>query len=175
VNCPACARELNPMTAGGVTVDVCDGGCGGLWLDKRELDHFDEPHESAGEALLAVHRGAGVTVDLDRRPTCPHCEGIVLMRHFFSPRFELEVDACPSCGGFWLDHGELGRIREQFDDDEQRREATERFLAENLAPHLDRMRTESSAQEHKARRIANLFRFFCPSAWLPGKQSWGSF
>ena len=49
MECPACGKQLQQMTAGDVTVDVCKGGCGGMWFDNYELKKFDEPHESAGE------------------------------------------------------------------------------------------------------------------------------
>ena len=34
---------------------------------------------------------------------------------------------------------------------------------------------EMQQDEARASRIANMFRFLCPSAWLPGKQRWGAF
>ena len=72
MECPACRRALQERTVDGVTVDVCDGGCGGLWFDKGELDHFDEPHESAGSQLLAVKRDPACEVDRDARYDCHH-------------------------------------------------------------------------------------------------------
>ncbi|MHC4573105.1 MAG: zf-TFIIB domain-containing protein [Planctomycetota bacterium] len=30
MNCPACSNQLQQMTVGNVTVDVCKGGCGGI-------------------------------------------------------------------------------------------------------------------------------------------------
>jgi hypothetical protein len=37
------------------------------------------------------------------------------------------------------------------------------------------MRRESQEKLEKARRIANIFRFICPSYYIPGKQEWGAF
>jgi Zn-finger nucleic acid-binding protein len=45
---------------------------------------------------------------------------VVLRKHFFSIRQKVEVDSCPNCGGYWLDHGELEMIREQFQTDAAR-------------------------------------------------------
>ena len=56
MKCPVCSNLLEAMTAGDVTVDVCKGGCGGIWFDNFELKKFDEPCESAGEALLDIER-----------------------------------------------------------------------------------------------------------------------
>jgi hypothetical protein len=34
---------------------------------------------------------------------------------------------------------------------------------------------EDEARAAKSRRFANMFRFVCPSYYIPGKQSWGAF
>jgi Zn-finger nucleic acid-binding protein len=36
---------------------------------------------------------------------------VKLKRHFFSAKKHVEVDHCPNCGGYWLDAGELEKIR----------------------------------------------------------------
>ena len=41
MKCPACYNELTPRRAGQITVDVCDGGCGGIWFDNFELKRVD--------------------------------------------------------------------------------------------------------------------------------------
>lgn len=111
--CPACDHALTAMRVGGLTVDVCQGGCGGIWFDAFELRQVDEPHEAAGEPLLGVARDATIHVDPARKRDCPRCFRVKLKRRFFSPRRQVEVDECPGCGGIWLDAGELGKIREE--------------------------------------------------------------
>ena len=49
MKCPACEKELQQITIETITLDVCEGGCGGIWFDNFELEKVDEPHESAGE------------------------------------------------------------------------------------------------------------------------------
>ncbi len=149
MKCPACSHALVPLDVGGVSVDACEGGCGGVWFDKRELDSFDEPGERA-DPLLAIHRDEHARPDASRRHHCPRCTRIVLARHYFSTRFEVEVDECPGCGGLWLDHGELERIRAQFDSVADRRRANEAFLAEGLLPHLTRLQQGVDADERRA-------------------------
>jgi len=41
VDCPVCANILT-TTAGRITVDACEGGCGGIWFDRYELMRVDE-------------------------------------------------------------------------------------------------------------------------------------
>jgi Zn-finger nucleic acid-binding protein len=47
IECPVCSNAMTTMTAEGVTVDVCAGGCGGIWF---ELAHVDEVHESGARS-----------------------------------------------------------------------------------------------------------------------------
>jgi len=123
MKCPACENVLTLMVAGDITVNVCEMGCGGMWFDAFEFEKVDEPHESAGEALLQVERNPNGMVDTDAKRPCPKCEGVAMQRHFASVKKRVEVDECPGCGGVWLDAGELADIRDQFPSDEERRQA----------------------------------------------------
>ena len=96
---------------GGVTVDACEGGCAGIWFDAFELQKVDEPDEVPTEDLLNVQSDPGIKVDFSLRRACPRCDGVKLLRHFFSAKRQIEVDHCPGCGGYWLDAGELEKIR----------------------------------------------------------------
>ena len=113
MKCPACDRELAPIQVGAVEVDVCEGGCGGVWFDAFELKKVDEQHEAAGEHLLQIRRDPGIRADAARKRGCPRCEGIKLKRHAFSRTSRVEVDHCPNCAGYWLDAGELEKIRDE--------------------------------------------------------------
>ncbi len=173
--CPVCKKELEKMEVGGVVVDVCRGGCGGIWFDHFELMKFDEPHELAGEALLNIERDESIIIDYEKRRVCPRCEDIVMMRHFFSVKREVEIDECPRCGGFWLDAGELSKIRSLFISEEERRAAAERSFSELFDKKLNNMRMESIKQSERAKKISHILRFICPSYYIPGKQDWGAF
>lgn len=116
------------MTAGTVTVDVCRGGCGGIWFDNFELKKVDEPHEIDALALLRIERNDSLLVDYERRRNCPKCPDVVMMRHFFSPRREVEVDECANCGGIWLDPGELAQIRREIAESKAPAQAATTFL-----------------------------------------------
>ncbi len=175
MECPACGNQLQKMTAENVTVDVCKGSCGGIWFDNLELKKFDEPHESAGEQLLEIERDESVTIDHTKRLKCPKCNDVVMMRHFFSVKKQVEVDECPGCGGFWLDAGELGKIRSLFKTEEERHKAAEDYFDEVFGDKIAAMRAENEDKLQKARKIANMFRFICPSYYIPEKQDWGAF
>src|SRR5882672_6010489 len=111
MKCPACFNKLTEIQVGAVRVDVCQGGCGGIWFDAFELQQVDESAEAAGELLLEIQHDETVVLDTSRKRECPRCENIKLKRHFFSAKRRVEVDECPNCGGYWLDAGELAAVR----------------------------------------------------------------
>lgn len=174
MKCPACETELTSMAAGDITVDVCKGGCGGIWFDNFELRKVDEPHESTGEILLDIDRNEKIKIDSSNRRRCPKCN-VLMMRHFSSVKKQVTVDECPGCGGCWLDVGELATIRKEFKTEEDRRKAAEEYFSEIFGTQLAEMRAKSEEQAQRALKIAWLFRFICPSYYLPGKQAWGAF
>lgn len=175
MKCPACSNQLQEATVSDVTVDVCKSGCGGIWFDHFEIKKFDEPHESAGDELLQTERDESITVDHTKKLKCPKCDDIVMMRHFFSVKKEVTVDECPACGGFWLDSGELGKIRSLFNTEDERHKAAQEYFSEVFGDQFAAMKAESQEKLKKARKIANMFRFICPSYYIPGKQDWGAF
>ena len=98
-----------------------------------------------------------------------------MMQHFMGVKKEVEVDQCPSCGGFWLDPGELRHLRSQYATEADRNAAADAYFHEVFGDDLARMEAESDAQLKRAQGIARIFRFICPSYWIPGKQKWGAF
>lgn len=175
MDCPACSRELTHWTAD-FEVDVCDGGCGGIWFDHYELAKVDEPAEAAGEGLLDVSVDPAVVVDLDRRRLCPKCtDGVVMMRHFTSVERKVAIDECPECGGVWLDAGELRAIRTEFPTDEARQAAAGQYFDDVFGPELAAEHAESEAELARSQHVARAFRLITPSYWLPGKQDGAAF
>jgi uncharacterized protein len=161
MKCPVCESSLTAVQAGSVAVDVCLGGCGGIWFDNFELQKLDDPQELAGQMLVNLKKRADLQIDPTQRRKCPRCD-IVMMRHFFSPLRRVEVDECPGCGGYWLDAGELALIREERQTEQERQLAVEQYLTEMSAQTLEPMRSGSSDQAARARRIDQLFRFSRP-------------
>src|SRR4030095_4972727 len=98
MKCPACENYLSPVKAGSLLVDVCLGGCGGIWFDNFELQKLDEPDEPAGNLLVQVNVAdqKEIAVDPPKKRPCPKCGDIIMMRHFFSSKRRVEVDECPN-------------------------------------------------------------------------------
>lgn len=174
MKCPACGNELTQMVAGGITVDACKGGCGGIWFDRFEPGKVDLPSQSAGEALLHIERSPAIKVDPSQRRKCPRCN-MIMMQHFFDVKRQVVVDECPKCAGIWLDAGELATIRSEYATEEERKQAAEKYFDEIFGKRLAEMHARSVEHAERARKIAHLFRFICPSYYIPGKQPGAAF
>jgi len=142
MKCPACFNQLTEMQVGSLVVDVCDGGCGGIWFDAFELKQVDEEDEAAGEPLLHIRRDVNVKVDALRKRDCPRCPEVKLQRHFFSAKRRVEVDECPNCGGYWLDAGELGQIRDELAQTATDAQKHPTSLSGDVLRYLYRLRPE---------------------------------
>ena len=146
MKCPACYNELTEMQVGSVKVDVCEGGCGGIWLDAFELEQVDDASEEAGERLLAIQKDETLVVDAKRKRACPRCPEVKLQRHFFSAKRQVEVDQCPSCGGYWLDAGELAKIRAEKKLTFEAQEAARSTVSSEMIRYLYRLKTTGGTE-----------------------------
>jgi uncharacterized protein len=148
MKCPACAQPLTEMPVPGImTVDVCEGGCGGIWFDNFELQKVDEKHETAGEMLLRVAQQQAAQQAAGTRRDCPRCSGIKMMRHFYAANCKVAVDHCGQCNGFWLDGGELAKIRAQSGSTQERLLAVERLYDQIYAEYY---RSLKKSQQKRA-------------------------
>jgi Zn-finger nucleic acid-binding protein len=92
---------------------------------------MDEVHEPVREELINLSPKKEIpATQLTAKRVCPKCEGIVMMRHFYSPLKKVMVDECPNCGGFWLDAGELAGLREENKLEKERKRATQVRLSQ---------------------------------------------
>ena len=77
-------------------------------LDRFELERFDDAVEFPGNQLAELmNRHSTGGLDFSQRLRCPKDPDVVMMRRFYSPKRQVEVDECPACGGIWMDAGEL--------------------------------------------------------------------
>jgi Zn-finger nucleic acid-binding protein len=106
LNCPACNGRLLEKNVAGMTLDVCYGGCGGIWFDASELERVDV---RSAATLHTVWRRDGGERAVEGPRRCPRCTDRTMDRKWFSSMQKVEIDQCPSCAGLWLDDGELGR------------------------------------------------------------------
>lgn len=114
MKCPACGCQLTRIRLSGVTLWACKGGCGGLWFERFALRRL---HQAlAGQPLPPIAEPPGRYAESSQQRYCPHCQGILMMRHYFSPKKEVELDECPGCAGIWLDAGKYEKLVPELDE-----------------------------------------------------------
>ena len=117
MECPVCNKPMIVLEYQETELDYCTK-CHGCWLDRGELEFL----VSADTELLDINRvRAGAKGDRK----CPRCRKRMRVRTF--PATDIEIDACPSDGGIWLDGGELESIVATRSDTEAVRRITEFF------------------------------------------------
>lgn len=175
MKCPACSKALRIMLVSGVELEVCDGGCGGIWFDQFEFKKFDEQHEPDAETILRLKVDPLVKVDYSKQRACPKCVNIVMRTNFVSIKRQVKIDECAKCAGIWLDAGELQNIRMEYPTQKDREKAAEKLYDEMFGKQLAEAKMQSNEELATLRRFANAFRFICPSFYIPGKQKGGAF
>ncbi len=93
-----------------MTLDLCYGGCGGIWFDAAELERVSARAASTLHTIWQIPVGK---VHLTEPRLCPRCPAQILERKWFSELKKVEIDQCPKCGGVWLDAGEFSRVYEE--------------------------------------------------------------
>lgn len=151
IKCPACQKVMTKVfvPSAGVNVDICLDGCGGIYFDNREFKKMDEEHEDIAPILDAIKGKEFATVDDNLPRTCPAC-GATMHKNFSSINREVKVDDCYTCGGKFLDNGELQKIREEFATEEERTAATMDLVYKTVGLEIKEM--EEKAEELRAKR-----------------------
>ena len=111
MKCPSCKSPLREKDADGMTVDMCYGGCGGIWFDAKEIEHLTA---RAAASLHSIWQAPVGKLNLAEPRRCPRCEEQLLERKWFSDLKKVEIDQCPQCGGVWLDAGEFSRVYDEI-------------------------------------------------------------
>ena len=140
IKCPACQKEMKKIfiPREGINIDVCVDGCGGIYFDNREFKYFDEQAENIDELSKAIEGKTFIPVDQDLPRTCPAC-GSRMVKNYSSAKKIVQVDECYSCGGKFLDHGELDKIRAEYPTEEARSKAVVEYLKNNMGSEFEEM------------------------------------
>ncbi|MCE9547425.1 MAG: zf-TFIIB domain-containing protein [Planctomycetia bacterium] len=145
---------------GGVKVDVCAGGCKGIWFDWLELVKLDEKDEGLGQALDEALHSPRVNDGNRGVINCPKCN-VPMHRHLYKSDKEVNVDECYPCGGFFLDSGELSHIRDHHLNQQEEAAYVEKLLANTPSYQQALRNIEKEKRRAEAiSRIAGFFRRF---------------
>lgn len=137
LNCPACGKEMEKVfiPSQGINLDICTDGCGGIFFDNREFDSFDEKNEDISAIVEKLDGKTFTKPSENITRVCPNC-GAKMVKNHSSIHKTIEIDECYSCGGKFLDNGELVKVREEYDNNEQRDEDIMRYLYKEVGQEL---------------------------------------
>lgn len=158
IKCPACQKEMVKVfvPSAGVNVDICVDGCGGIYFDNREFKYFDEQHENIDEITNAIEGKTFEKVDETLSRCCPVC-GAKMVKNYASVKKEVLVDECYSCGGKFLDFGELQKIRAQYATDAERTEDFMRVVYNTIGQELRALDAEHAKLRENRSPLKKLF------------------
>ncbi|MBW4699743.1 MAG: zf-TFIIB domain-containing protein [Aphanocapsa lilacina HA4352-LM1] len=108
MQCPRCTDyELKTVKSDDIEVDQCPN-CLGIWFDVSEMTALVEKQNLDGIKLSGKPGGMRTIVPLN----CPR-DGTLMDMVNDVKAADIQMDVCPTCGGRWLDGGELDRLREK--------------------------------------------------------------
>lgn len=112
LTCPACGEDMQKIfiPTPGINIDICTRGCGGIFFDNREFKLFDNPDKDIEDLIDATENNDFKPVDESLDRICPAC-GAKMVKNFANRYKEIQIDECYTCGGKFLDHGELTKLR----------------------------------------------------------------
>lgn len=156
INCPACGTQMKKIFIAdlGINIDICVDGCGGIYLDNREFQKFDEQHEHIDEYIQQIENAdySHVTVEEEAVRICPAC-GAKMVKNPTSVKGEVIIDECYTCGGKFLDHGELTKIRAEYATEKDRSQAAiQAFLYSPEAAEMNYLSSTSARVNRKLDR-----------------------
>ena len=158
IKCPACQKEMVKVfiPSRGIHLDICLNGCGGIYFDNREFSYFDEQHEDIPDIEKELEGKKFIKVDESLPRSCPVC-GANMVKNFSSLKREIKVDDCYSCGGKFLDYGELQKIRNEFKDDNERIDHTMEVLRGTVGVELKALEAETERLRNERSFFKKLF------------------
>jgi len=107
MRCPRPPSQVLVKLLGDAEAWSCDL-CAGIFFTAGELDRLAEPHQGSLE-FSSVDLDSFSHSDPELAAVCP-ADGTVMRKVGFNIYTDIILDYCPTCGGFWLDGGELERI-----------------------------------------------------------------
>lgn len=112
LTCPACGAVMKKIfiPSAGINVDICSEGCGGMYFDNQELQKFNKASDDISEIQKVLEGKSFVLVDESKTRICPACGNPMVKTSIKG--LGIQIDSCYSCGGVFLDNGELEVIRQ---------------------------------------------------------------
>ena len=161
MKCPACENELTEQNVSSIKVGTCNNSCGGIWFHNSQIKKIKHLKPGAGSELLFINKADGVKTYRNSEHPCPNCETTLLYRHFFSRKYDTEVNQCSKCSGFWIDLGGLTEIL--ISRKKNKRDLIENYFTVIRNEKISRMNLANQDIAEAAELITVIFNFLRPS------------
>ncbi len=106
--CPRCSELLVRRKVGAVEIEGCPG-CGGLFLDKGELQALAQRPADLAAADDLFRPGSSQGIGGSPTNACPKCD-VALKAFEYKTLRGIRLDRCTSCEGVFLHDGEAKEI-----------------------------------------------------------------
>jgi Zn-finger nucleic acid-binding protein len=103
--CPVCNEPLVVLELNQIEIDHCLN-CGGIWLDKGELELLLETEEERDRLRDLFKKAESVN---EKSYRCPIC-GKRMDKDSVGEEKKLIIDRCKKNHGLWFDEGELQKL-----------------------------------------------------------------
>jgi Zn-finger nucleic acid-binding protein len=119
MKCPQCNSPLKEGNyEADIQIDLC-ASCGGMWLNKGELEAIQETVEHDYSDILYKIGTVARAYELARQKalagrTCPHCHRLLASKEY-GYCSQILIEMCPQCEGVWLDRGEMQALEQFFE------------------------------------------------------------
>jgi Zn-finger nucleic acid-binding protein len=100
MQCPSCNQKLANITIAEVLINVCEEGCGGIWLDRGELPKIAFSGDAITQKVLAI-KDKNFSKH-DQLKKCPRDQLLLKTKTYMED--QAVVDECPQCAGIWIDN-----------------------------------------------------------------------
>jgi membrane associated rhomboid family serine protease len=113
LHCPVCASGMSQVQYGTGVYHLCDTH--GVWTNLKFFSRFKSAHWIGREIVSS--RKHLVTAS-DKPLSCPACHHTMVVTALAKPA-QLQIDQCLYCNGVWFDTGEMNRIPDKEELEEE--------------------------------------------------------
>jgi len=157
MKCPKCDGKLQSKTLKKVKIEECSK-CGGMWFERDELKRAKD---SADEDLRWLDYDIFESIEnkyLKKKSnrTCPRDNTNLEMLTYSDSK--INIDACPTCQGIWLDSDEFEKIINYLED--KIASGTSGEYAKELARQFSDMLKEPTNLASEAKDFMAVLRLF---------------
>ena len=165
MHCPACKNKLTIFIIANLKILACKNGCGGLWFSRAQLKIIGSLNPGLGLPLLKVKHADGIKTYRRVEHICPYCKTTLLFRHFFSKKFDTEINQCAKCGGLWFDVAGLSNIQSMTG--QQKQISLNKYFSTILYKNIKNIPIINEDVDKVVQSIVHVFKFLCPKEDFP--------